>query len=120
MFECFCDNTPIVMAIANDFSYDDIFAYQLREKLKSNNFVIGISGSGNSENVIRIVEYAKGTGIQVIGITGNSGETMMELADYKMHVNIDDMQITEDVHMIFEYMVIRVFSKSKSIWQYRT
>ncbi|MCC8050307.1 MAG: SIS domain-containing protein [Clostridiales bacterium] len=112
LFECLCDNTPIVMAIANDMSYDDIFVYQLRGKLKPEDLVIGISGSGNSENVVRAVEYAKETGTQVIGITGYSGGRLMELADYKMHVNIDDMQVAEDVHMIFDHMMMRVLGES--------
>ncbi len=108
LFECLCDNTPIIMAIANDLSYDDIFVYQLRGKLKPEDLVIAISGSGNSENVIRAVQYAKEIGTPIIGITGYSGGRLMQLADYNMHVNIDDMQITEDVHMIFDHMMMRV------------
>lgn len=111
LFECLCDNTPIIMAIANDFSYDDIFVYQLRGKLKQEDLVIGISGSGNSENVVRAVEYANETGTKVIAITGYSGGRLIELADYKMHVNVDDMQVAEDIHMIFDHMIMRVLGK---------
>ena len=109
--ECLCDNTPIVMAIANDFGYEDIFVYQLRGKLKPEDLVIGISGSGNSENVVRAVRYAKEIGTPVIGITGYGGGKVREMADYFMHVAIDDMQIAEDIHMIFDHMMLRVLEE---------
>ena len=112
-FECLCDNTPIVMAIANDISYEEVFAFQLRGKLKPEDLVIGISGSGNSENVLRAVRYAKEQGVPVIGITGYGGGKLRELADYRMHVNIDDMQIAEDIHMMFDHMLLRVLEKTK-------
>lgn len=107
-FECLSDNTPAMMAIANDFCYEEIFVYQLRNKLKPEDLVIGISGSGNSENVVRAMHYAKEKGVPTIGITGYDGGKVRELADYRMHVNIDDMQIAEDVHMIFDHMLMRV------------
>jgi len=108
---CLNDNTPIVMAIANDISYDDVFYFQLVNKLKPTDLVIAVSGSGNSKNVIKAVEYAKQLGCKVIGMTGFSGGKLMELADYHMHVAIDDMQITEDIHMSFDHMMYRVFTE---------
>lgn len=107
-FECLCDNTPIVMAIANDISYDEVFSFQLEKKLRPEDLVIAISGSGNSKNIIKAVDYAKSVGTPVIGITGYSGGKLMDIADYRMHVNIDDMQIAEDVHMMFDHMMLRV------------
>ncbi len=110
-FECLCDNTPIVMAIANDISYDEIFRFQLENRLTANDLIVAISGSGNSQNVLNAVEYAKSIGTKVIGITGYSGGKLMEMSDYKMHVNIDDMQIVEDIHMMFDHMLLRVFEE---------
>lgn len=107
---CLNDNTPIVMAIANDISYDDVFYFQLVNKLKPTDLIIAISGSGNSKNVIKAVEYAKQVGCKVLGMTGYSGGKLMELSDYNMHVAIDDMQITEDIHMSFDHMMYRVFT----------
>ena len=109
--ECLSDNTPIMMAIANDFCYEDIFVYQLRGQLKPEDLVIAISGSGNSENIIRAVKYAKELGTPVIALTGYSGGKLRALADYRMHVNIDDMQIAEDVHMMFDHMMMRVIGE---------
>ena len=110
---CLSDNTPILMAVANDFCYEDVFVYQLRGQLKPEDLVIAISGSGNSENVVRAVRYAKEIGTPVIGITGYSGGRVKELADYSMHVDVNDMQIAEDVHMIFDHMMMRVMSVTK-------
>lgn len=107
---CLNDNTPVVMAIANDISYDEVFSFQLKNKLKSIDLVIAISGSGNSRNVVKAVEYAKEIGCKVVGLTGYSGGKLRELADYPMHVNVDDMQITEDVHMAFDHMMYRVLT----------
>ena len=110
-FVCLNDNTSLVMAIANDISYDDVFRFQLINKLKPTDLVIGISGSGNSKNVIRAVEYAKEIGTPVIGITGYHGGRLKELADYHMDAMTDDMQISEDMHMIFDHMMYNVFTR---------
>jgi len=110
-FRCLSDNIPIMMAIANDISYDDVFLFQLQGVLKPEDLVIAISGSGNSKNVIKAVEYAKRVGAPVIGITGYSGGRLRELADYSMHVPIDDMQVTEDIHMMFDHMMLRVLGE---------
>lgn len=110
-FVCLSDNVAQMMAIANDFSYDEIFRYPLVGKLRPTDLVIGISGSGNSANVLRAVEYAKEIGAPVIGITGYNGGRLKELADYHMDVMEDDMQISEDVHMIFDHMMFYVLNK---------
>lgn len=106
--ECLSDNTPIITAIANDISYDDIFVFQLEKKLKPGDLLIAISGSGNSRNIIKAVKYAKSINVPVIGVTGYDGGELMKLCDYKLHVPINDMQITEDIHMMFDHMLLRV------------
>ena len=107
-FQCLNDNTPLVMAIANDISYDEVFSYQLKDVLEKNDLIIAISGSGNSKNIVKAVEYAREVGAKVIGITGYSGGKLMDMADYKMHVAVDDMQIAEGLHMVFDHMMMRV------------
>lgn len=110
-FVCLNDNYPQMMAIANDISYDEVFRFPLINKLKPTDIVIGISGSGNSKNVIRAVEYAKEIGAPVVGITGYHGGKLKELADYHMDVMEDDMQISEDLHMIFDHMMYFVLNQ---------
>jgi D-sedoheptulose 7-phosphate isomerase len=109
---CLTDNIPTMMAIANDMSYEDIFAMQLQDVVKKGDLVIAISGSGNSKNIIKAVTYAKSKGAKVIGLTGYNGGKLKELADYSMHVPVDDMQIAEDLHMIFDHMMMRVFCET--------
>lgn len=110
-FVCLNDNYPQLMAIANDISYDEVFRFPLINKLKPTDLVIGISGSGNSKNVIRAVEYAKEIGAPIVGITGYHGGKLKELADYHMDVMEDDMQISEDLHMVFDHMMYFVLNQ---------
>lgn len=108
-FYCLNDNYPTIMAIANDIGYEEVFRFQLKNKINSNDLFIGISGSGNSANVVNAAEYAKEKGAKVIGITGYKGGKLRDLADYKMHVDECDMQIDEDIHMTFDHMMMKIF-----------
>ncbi len=111
--ECLSDNVPMMMAIANDIGYDDIFVVPLKNKLKAGDILIGISGSGNSENVIRAFEYANELGAITIAFTGYSGGKLKELAKHNIHVNIDNMQIIEDVHLVLNHMMMFILSGMK-------
>lgn len=112
-FECLSDNVASMMAVANDFSYEEVFRYPLRNKMKSGDILIGISGSGNSKNVVNAFEYAKELGGTTIAIVGYSGGKMKEMADYSIHVDINDMQISEDLHMVLDHMMMWVLSHCK-------
>lgn len=112
-FECLSDNVPMMMAIANDIGYDDIFVTPLRNKLKSGDVVIGISGSGNSENVVRAIRYANETGADTIAICGYGGGRIKELAKYNIHVNINNMQIVEDMHLVLDHLMMYILSGMK-------
>lgn len=111
-FQCLNDNVATVMAIANDIGYDEIFRFQLRGRLRSNDLIIGISGSGNSQNVINAVEYAREQGCRVIGLTGYDGGKLKSLCTVSLHVPINSMQITEDIHMIFDHLMMSIFYKT--------
>ena len=108
-FLCLNDNVPTIMAIANDIGYDEIFRFQLLGKLRPGDVVIGISGSGNSKNIINAVEYAKECGNVVVGITGFGGGKLRAMADYSLHVPVNSMQITEDIHMVFDHLMMSIF-----------
>lgn len=108
-FHCLNDNVATMMAIANDIGYDEIFRFQLLNKITNKDLFIGISGSGNSKNVLNAAEYAKNCGVKIVGITGYSGGKLKEMSDYKMHVNENDMQIAEDLHMTFDHMMMKIF-----------
>lgn len=108
--ECLSDNVPMMMAIANDIGYDDIFVVPLRNKLKKGDIVIGISGSGNSENVVRAFAYANEIGAETIAFTGYSGGKLKKMAKHNIHVAVDNMQITEDVHLVLDHMMMFILS----------
>lgn len=109
---CLNDNVSTVMAIANDIGFEEIFRFQLTGHIKPGDVVLAISGSGNSKNVINAVEYAKEQGCKVIGLTGFGGGKLKELSDVSLHAPINSMQITEDIHMIFDHLMMSIFYKS--------
>lgn len=109
-FECLSDNVPTMMAVSNDESYEECFRFPLSVKMKDGDILIGISGSGNSANVVNAMEYAKQHGGTTIAIVGYSGGKMKQMADYSIHVDVNDMQIAEDLHMILDHMMMWVLS----------
>jgi D-sedoheptulose 7-phosphate isomerase len=82
----------------------------LRAKLHEGDLVIGISGSGNSENVVRALSYAMENGAHTAALVGYSGGKLLNLADHAVHVKIDNMQIVEDVHMILDHMMMYILA----------
>lgn len=112
---CLNDNTATVLAIANDIGYEDIFEFQLRNKVKSGDLVIGISGSGNSENVVRALNYAKSQGATTAGWVGFDGGEVSKITDITFHVPIHNMQLVEDLHLILNHMMMYVIMQEKHI-----
>lgn len=111
-FTCLNDNVSTMMAVANDIGFDEVFRFQLQGKIKSSDVIIAISGSGNSKNIINAVEYAKGQGCTIVGLTGYDGGKLKELSDISLHAPIKSMQITEDIHMVFDHLMMSVFYKT--------
>lgn len=112
---CLNDNIATLMAIANDIGYDEVFRFQLKNKLKANDLVVGISGSGNSKNVVYAVEYAKERHIKTLGICGYDGGKLKQTADAVFHVAVHNMQIVEDVHMILNHLLMDVIKRVLAI-----
>jgi D-sedoheptulose 7-phosphate isomerase len=110
-FCCLNDNIATVMAIANDIGYEEVFRFQLRNKLTENDIAMAISGSGNSKNVINAVAYAKENGCKVIGLSGYDGGKLAEMSDILLHVPANSMQITEDIHLLFDHLMMSVLYK---------
>ena len=110
-FVCLNNDTATLMAIANDMRFEEVFRYQLQGRIREGDLVIALSGSGNSANIMNAVRYAKEQGNKVIGLTGIKGGKLMEEADVSLHVPVNSMQVTEDVHMIFDHLMVSVFYK---------
>lgn len=110
---CLNDNIPTLLAYANDISYDVIFVEQLKNFLKKNDVVIGISGSGNSKNVINAIDFANSVGSITVGLTGFNGGNLKKLAKYSVNTNLNDMQITEDIHLSLCHIACSALDETK-------
>ena len=97
---CLNDNLPSMMAIANDIGWESIFVEPLKNFLSEDDLVIGISGSGNSKNVVNALEYANANGATTVAMSGFKGGKISEIATINIHAPVMDMEVTEDVHMV--------------------
>ena len=110
-FYSLTDNVATMLSIANDISYDEMFRFQLQGRLRKEDLVIGISGSGNSMNVVNALTYAREQGVQTVAVCGYSGGRIKEIADVAFHVDINNMQIVEDVHLILNHLLMNVLQR---------
>ncbi len=106
------DQLPTLTAYANDVSYDSVFVEQLRNFAQPGDLFMGISGSGNSPNVIQAMEYATLTGCKTIALTGRDGGKLAPLAQVKIHVPVPHMGRIEDVHLIVCHMIAYHFMEA--------
>ncbi|MCP4295894.1 MAG: SIS domain-containing protein [Proteobacteria bacterium] len=106
-----CDNIATIMAYSNDLSYEDIFVEQMKNFLQTGDVVIGISGSGNSGNIIKAIEYANVNGGVTIGFSGYDGGLLKKACHHCINSNVDDMQISEDIHLILNHVMMSVLNE---------
>lgn len=112
------DNVPLITAIGNDFSFEEIYSYQLEMKGIPGDLLVVISSSGNSPNIIKALEVAKEKKIQTLAMVGFSGGRAAELADIVLHVQEDNYGIVEDAHQMLMHVLaqfIRVTNLNKNI-----
>lgn len=100
-------NQAIMTCLANDVSYDAIFAKQVEVLGQRGDLLIVLSGSGNSPNIVQALESAKRLGLATFAILGYSGGKCLHLADHSLHVRVDDMQIAEDAQLMIGHMVMQ-------------
>jgi D-sedoheptulose 7-phosphate isomerase len=105
---CLADSIPSILAYANDMSYEDIFVEQLKNFMEPGDIVIGLSGSGNSMNVIKAIEYANENGGITVGISGYDGGKLLKSARENIHVPSFDMQKVEDIHLMVLHLLFRL------------
>ncbi len=103
------DNLPFITALGNDDGFETIFEQQLRTFANSGDMLIAISGSGNSPNIIKAVDWANANGLVTVGVTGFDGGQLKKLNKYGLHVPLNDMCTTESIHsIIFHYVVLEL------------
>lgn len=101
------DNVPVLTALSNDHGYEDIFIRQLKVYGKEGDVLVGISASGNSENILRAFKYAASNGILTVALTGFDGGKMKFVADQGLHIPTDMKEYgpAEDAHLVIDHLV---------------
>jgi D-sedoheptulose 7-phosphate isomerase len=100
------DNVASLLAWGNDEGFDRIFVEQLKNLARPGDLLIAISGSGNSPNVLRAVEWANAHGVTTFGCTGYSGGKLRQMANHCLHVALDDMGIVESIHLTAFHWIV--------------
>ena len=103
----------IVLKALENYTYDEVFAGQLKAILAPGDLVVAISGSGNSKNVVKAVEYANQAGAETLAIVGYDGGTLKKIARHCVWVPSFDMQLCEDLHLMFGHMVMKTLCGSR-------
>jgi D-sedoheptulose 7-phosphate isomerase len=106
------DSLPTLTAYSNDVGYECVFAEQLKNFAQSGDLVMAISGSGNSPNVLRAVEYGNSIGCKTIALTGRDGGKLGPLAQLNIQVPVPHMGRIEDAHMIICHMIAYRFMEA--------
>lgn len=106
------DNVGWLLAVGNDVGYDQIFQQQIMNYGQEGDVAIGISGSGNSPNVLNAIDWANRHGLKTFGLTGYKGGKLKGLAQSGMHVPLDDMGMVESIHLaLFHWVLNDVFAR---------
>src|SRR5262249_31889694 len=99
-------NTPYILAWGNDEGFDRVFVEQLKNLASPGDLLLAISGSGNSPNVLRAVDWANRHGLNTFGCTGFGGGKLRQMAKQTLHVALDDMGIVETLHLAAFHWVV--------------
>ena len=106
------DNTPYILAWGNDEGFERVFVEQLKNLARPGDLLIAISGSGNSPNILRAVEWANRHDLRTFGCTGFGGGKLRQLAHHGLHVPLDDMGIVESVHqVVFHWLIDDIYRR---------
>lgn len=100
------DSTPFITALGNDCGYETIFREQLATLAEPGDIVLGISGSGNSPNVLRALEWGQENGLTTVAMTGYDGGKARQMVDLSIHFEMNDMEISENAHLVALHLIV--------------
>ena len=106
-------NSAVITCLANDEGYESIFLMQLAVLAKPGDIAIALSGSGNSLNIVKSINWCKENQIKSFAILGFDGGVSKHLADVPIHIEVNDMQISEDLQLIIGHMLMQWLYKNK-------
>jgi len=101
-------NTSFMTAVANDYSYDEVYARMVKAIGQEGDVLIGLSTSGNSPNVLRAFEEAHSKGMITVGMTGESGGKMKDLSDYLINVPSTDTPRIQESHITIGHSICEI------------
>ena len=109
-------NPSVMTCLGNDTGYENIFANQLEALAQPKDLLLVFSGSGNSPNILKLLEVARRLQVTTISFLGFDGGKAKPLSDYPLHFPIHDMQVVEDLHMIAAHLLMKNQSK-EATWE---
>ena len=120
---CLADNSCYITAVSNDLDYSEVFELQINARVRKDDLIIFLSGSGNSMNLVKTARLAKSKKIKTAAILGFSGGALKELVDIPIHAMINDMEIAEDsqistFHFIKQKLYIEFFDNNNPTPKY--
>jgi D-sedoheptulose 7-phosphate isomerase len=98
-------NTSYLTAVANDYSYDQVYSRLVKAKGRPGDVLVGISTSGNSGNVVEALKMAKVQGMVTVSMTGSTGGKMKDLSDYLLNVPSTDTPRIQEVHILLGHII---------------
>jgi D-sedoheptulose 7-phosphate isomerase len=101
-------NTSYLTAVANDYSYDEIYARLIKAKGQAGDVLIGMSTSGNSGNIVKAFEQARAQGVITIGMTGEGGGKMAPVSDILLPIPSKDTPRIQEVHMLLGHIICQI------------
>lgn len=104
-------NTSYLTAVANDYSYDEVFSRLVKAKGKPGDILIAISTSGNSQNIIKAIKEAKKINMIVVGLTGKSGGKMKKLCKYLINVPSEETPRIQEAHITIGHIICEIVEK---------
>ncbi len=114
------DNLGWILAIGNDVGYDQIFVQQLMNFGSGGDLAIAISGSGNSPNVLKAVEWSNRHGLTTFGLTGYDGGKLRGLCHHSLHAPLHDMGMVESIHLAsFHWVLNDVYARINGVERYK-
>ena len=104
-------NTSYLTAVANDYSYDEVYSRLVKAKGRKGDILIGISTSGNSKNVIKAIEVANKIGMITVGVTGETGGKMKDVCKYLINVPSKDTPKIQEAHIMIGHIICGIVER---------
>jgi D-sedoheptulose 7-phosphate isomerase len=98
-------NSSYLTAVANDYSYDEIYARLVEGTMEKGDVLIGLSTSGNSPNIVKAFEVAKSKGIITVGFTGSSGGKLAPISNFLLNVPSDITPRIQESHILLGHII---------------